>query len=274
MGFDHDILLSVLTLSALISAPFWAYERYVFSKKRVVIGNTPWGVQSIAPLFPALALIVALKLLFIEPFQVPSPSMRPSLSPGSIGLAFKPSYGFRLPWAEAYGFSFGAKRGDVALFENPMLAGQLYVKRVIGLPGEIVNIDRKGLITINGVQMKQTLIESCASESADSQGGELPKCKSSRQEYWENKNWSIWEAPVPQEEVQQKEQTIPEFCYPSHSGSISCKIPADSYFVLGDNRSDSYDSRHWGAVRKELLIGKVFLSFNMNALNRVKWIWL
>ena len=267
---ERDLLLIGIFALAAGSLPFWAYNKWVFSKKKVVLGNTPWGVEWISPLFPFLAAAMLAKALLVEPFQVPSASMRPSLPPGSLGMAFKPAYGLRLPWGGGKLMELGAGRGDIALFESPA-DGQTYVKRVVGLPLDEVGVYADGRVEINGRMAKRSLVSRCDEQSRASQGGEMPKCKSSWTESFPEGSWTVWQdGEDPGQPAWPRE--APAGCKVS-GDRMACLVPAGKYFVLGDNRDDSYDSRHWGFVDKAALIGKVFGSASFSGPAKVRFFW-
>ena len=258
-----DYLLAGLLAASILTGPFWAYERWVFSKKRVIYGATPWCIKRLAPWFPLLVFACAIKMLAFEPFQIPSISMRPTLTPGSVTVASKWDYNLRLPFTSEPVRVLGKpERGDVALFIYPRDGKTVFVKRVVGLPGDTVSIETDGALRINGESVRRKLVSACQSTQQLSDRGE---CHERWVEGWGEKEWSVWRKAVRAGELAQEEPPS-DICQRAKSKRWVCTVPADSYFVLGDNREDSLDSRFWGAVPRANLIGRARVAFSFSDL--------
>lgn len=248
-----DYLLIGLLVSSILTGPFWAYERWIFSKKRVIYGATPWCIKRLAPLFPMLALACTVKVWALEPFQIPSASMRPTLEPGSMVVAGKWAYNLWLPFSQAPHLRLGVPgRGDVALFLYPLDGATVFVKRVVGLPGDTVGIDPDGAVRVNGEPIRRRLVSECALPSDPS---ERRACHEHWIESWGDREWSVWRRVPRPGEVLRAEGPGPG-CQRGNAGRWVCLVPEDSYFVLGDNREDSVDSRYWGSVPHGMLLGR------------------
>lgn len=259
-----DYLLAGLLAASVLTGPFWAYERWVFSKKRVIYGATPWCIKRLAPWFPLLACACAVKMWAFEPFQIPSISMRPTLAPGSVTVASKWDYNLWPPFASAPWRALGRpERGDVALFVYPQDGKTVFVKRVLGLPGDTVGIEPDGSVRINGEAVRRRLVSECQSTQQLSDRGE---CHERWVESWGEKTWSVWRR-APRAGEPAREEPPSDICQRSKSRRWVCKVPEDSYFVLGDNREDSLDSRFWGAVPRENLIGRARVAFSFSDLS-------
>ena len=262
-----DYLLLACISASVLCGPFWAYDRWVYSKKRVIFGSTPWGIKRLAPWFPLLLIISILKMAFFEPFQVPSNSMRPTLIPGSVIIASKWDYNIWLPFRkQRWKNTFDPSRGDVALFIYPVDEKTVFVKRIIGLPGDTVTIDPAGAVYINDEPLHRKLSNSCKTSGEPS---EKEICHEQWLESWGDHTWSVWQKP--QKESLKKEDKISSEiemmgCEKIKSGLLKCSVSAEHYFVLGDNRDDSLDSRYWGLVPKENFIGKAMVSFSFSSL--------
>jgi len=169
-------------------------------------------------LFIALILALVIRAFLFQAFSIPSGSMQPTLLVGDYLLVNKFSYGIRNPFTNQVWISLGEpRRGDVVVFIFPQDPSKDYIKRVIGLPGDKVQIVNKQ-VYLNG-----QLLETPQAVYQDSD--RLPGNQVTRDNF----------GPV--------------------------VVPANSYFVMGDNRDQSYDSRFWGFVPMDALRGKAFLIY-------------
>ncbi len=194
-----------------------------------------WLFDTAQSFFPVLAIVLILRSFIIEPFRIPSGSMLPTLEIGDFIVVNKFSYGVKLPLLHWQLLEVGApQRGDVVVFRYPHDPSQDYIKRLIGLPGDhIVYKDKQ--LTINGRKI--------AADDARPypQPETYPLIMERRSEQLEGAAHDILLTPARRQ----------------HDGEWT--VPADSYFVMGDNRDNSNDSRVWGFVAKEHLAGKAFL---------------
>ncbi len=168
--------------------------------------------------------------LFFEPFVIPSGSMEQTLLVKDYVLVKKWAYGFRFPFSETW--ILGPKipkRGDIVVFKDKDLSDRFIVKRVVGLPGERVSMDEKGVISINGDPFKYQRVES---EDSDIQ--------------------------VMIENNGQKSYRIQYFSDIGQD-SFEFQLPEDEMFMMGDNRNQSSDSRSWGGLPVNRVIGKLIL---------------
>lgn len=261
-----DFLFWGLGLAALCCAPFWAYNRFVFSKKRVVIGSTPWGIERLGPWFPLLAALALAKAFLIEPVQVPSSSMRPTLSPGSMALSTKWDYARSSPaWLGAAAGWLEPSRGEVALFRYPGDPRSFFVKRVIGLPGDVIEIALDGSIKINGKALARERVSDCATPKERSA---RPVCSRAWRESWGDRSWVVWDNG----ETLAERSGRSSYCEKKASGELLCVTPKDCFFMVGDNRQDSFDSRDWGCAPRALLEGRARLEFSFSAWDSSGWI--
>lgn len=183
-------------------------------------------------IFPVLFVVLLIRSFFIEPYKIPSGSMIPTLMIGDFILVDKNIYGYKIPLTSITLLeNEEPKRGDVVVFKYPENKKINYIKRVIALPGDQITYKDK-VVFINGIEYLQTDIEHNFDpiEIAD---GTVSFEKN------ENKEYLI---------LNQKAPTF----------NFKYTVPDDSYFVMGDNRDNSNDSRYWGPVPKENLVGKAF----------------
>ena len=201
--------------------------------------------------FPILLLVFVIRTFIVEPFKIPSGSMMPTLIAGDFIAVNKFSYGLRLPVFNKLIFETGSpQRGDVFVFHYPKDPSIYYIKRVIGLPGDNIKYENKKLF-VNDIEVSQTYT-------------------------------SIYKYSLKQDlEVSAKEFVEDHGDY-SHSilihdipsESVEFVVPDGHYFAMGDNRDNSSDSRVWGFVPDELLVGKAFVIWlNFSEPNRIgNWI--
>lgn len=221
--------------------------------KPVLVAPSPWWVEYCASFFPVILPIFLLRSFWIEPFRIPSDSMVPTLLSGDFILVNKYDYGIRLPVINRKVIDIGnPERGDVMVFRYPKDPTQDFIKRVIGLPGDRIDYINKRL-TINGKPV------------AVSSAGDfvLPQSFSVMSRFQEtigdNKHFILNEANapsyVPQESVMP--YAYRENCHYTGDG-FSCLVPPGHYFMMGDNRDESLDSRFWGFVPDQNIVGKAF----------------
>lgn len=201
--------------------------------------------------FPILFLVFVIRTFLIEPFKIPSGSMMPTLIAGDFIAVNKFSYGLRLPVFNKLIYKIGSpERGDIFVFHYPKDPSIDYIKRVIGLPGDTIRYESKKLF-INNQQMSQTYL------------GEY--------EYQLNEDLSL-KAKEFLETNNNLSHSILIHDIPSET--IEFIVPEGHYFAMGDNRDNSSDSRVWGFVPDDLLVGKAFVIWlNFNDFNRIgSWI--
>lgn len=223
----------------------------------------PWWLEYTAGLFPVILIVFVLRSFLFEPFRIPSGSMLPTLHVGDFILVNKFDYGLRLPVTNTKVIEIGEpKRGDVVVFRYPVDTSVDFIKRVVGVPGDRVEY-RDKVLYINGVEQKQTnptdFIDPTnlvTLEQKDEQLGDVSHMMAldHRRPSW-----------VPLQGIIKKERT----CEYNDRGFV-CTVPDASYFVMGDNRDNSEDSRYWGFVPDENLVGRAVLIWaNFGDMSRV-----
>ncbi len=211
----------------------------------------PLWLEYTAGLFPVIAVVFFLRSFVVEPFKIPSGSMIPTLLVGDLILVNKFSYGIRLPVINTRIVETGSpQRGDVMVFRYPRDPSMDYIKRVVALPGDKISYENKRL-RINGTEVP--LVP--AGEFYDSDRLSYSRQYSEKLGDIEHKILTELEKPSFITAV----DAFPfrEKCDYTSAG-VSCTVPAGHYFVMGDNRENSLDSRFWGFVPEANLVGKAF----------------
>jgi signal peptidase I len=251
MNFDFALVLVIATavtgLGYLVDHLFFATARKesVAQALASAEGDLPEeAVEELAKpagwaelsrsMFPVLLVVLLLRSFLVEPFKIPSGSMLPTLKVGDFILVNKYHYGLRLPVLGTKILPINdPQRGDVAVFKYPEQPTVNFIKRVVGLPGDVIRYHNKTLY-VNGKVQQATFLQQYPMPLADQPYATL---------------WEEQLGDVPH-------QIHKDTNRPSISGEWV--VPQGQYFVMGDNRDNSNDSRGWGFVKDELLVGKAF----------------
>ncbi len=253
-------MLAAIVLTAAIPVALWKRAKREGSTARSgVIHALYWGF------FPIILVVFLLRSFAFEPYKIPSGSMMPTLLVGDFILVNKFTYGIRLPVINKKVVENNQpQRGDVMVFRYPVNPSLDYIKRVIGVPGDTVSYINKRL-TINGKPMPVT-----------SDGDFEYKEKAYVVPRFVEKLGSVEHSILNYKEspaYARPDQIVPhaysDNCTYNESG-FTCTVPPGHYFMMGDNRDDSTDSRYWGFVPDENIVGKAFLIwFNFSDLKRI-----
>ena len=251
MNFDFATIMFIAVLVTgiiwLIDSRLWAPKRNTeiarleaSSASEEVIEEArkePLLVEYSKSFFPVILIVLLLRSFLMEPFRIPSGSMIPTLLIGDFILVNKFSYGVRLPVINKKILDTGEpKRGDVAVFRYPKDPSVDYIKRIIGLPGDRIEYRNK-VLYINGTRMNQKEVAPYVSSDSG-----LP----------------IPGTTVFSENLEGVEHSmLHESGKPILNGEMI--VPEGHYFVMGDNRDNSNDSRFWGTVPEENLVGRAFM---------------
>ncbi|UDG82037.1 signal peptidase I [Candidatus Vallotia cooleyia] len=217
----------------------------------------PWWLEYSASFFPVILLVFMLRSFIVEPFKIPSSSMAPTLLVGDFILVNKYDYGIRLPIInKKIVSSRNPQRGDVVVFRYPKNESINYIKRVVGVPGDVVAYQDKHL-TVNGVAVLKTPM----ADYPDNRKLPIWRLKKYVKQYSEtlgSKRYALLNEPdMPPFVIGSDNYSYRDNCNYNDRGLI-CKVPPGSYFVMGDNRDNSSDSRYWGFVPDQNLIGRAF----------------
>nr|VFK19539.1 MAG: signal peptidase I . Serine peptidase. MEROPS family S26A [Candidatus Kentron sp. LFY] len=257
MRFDFATILMLLVL---VSGAILALDAMVLSRRRTADGHRadgeapPSGTGPMAKVvdyarsfFPVFLIVLILRSFLVEPFRIPSGSMLPTLEIGDFILVNKYVFGIRLPVFDKKIIELGRpERGDVIVFRYPEDGVTPYIKRVVGLPGDHVDY-RNDTLYINGDPVTHELVDTYTATGSSRRMNGAER----RLEHLDNMDHHI---------LIQQSTPIPMVRLPgkSYYSYAPLKVPEGHYFVVGDNRDNSRDSRYWGTVPDENLIGKAF----------------
>lgn len=230
---------------------------------RQQILQQPWWLDWTAGLFPVILIVFLLRSFLFEPFKIPSGSMVPTLLVGDLILVNKFHYGVRLPVLNKKIIDNNeVKRGDVMVFRFPQNPSIDYIKRVAGIPGDEIRYQNQRLY-INGQLVPVQSQGDFYDEDAQLYRPRFTEKLGEREH-------QMLVHPQPRGQIAPRYQfPFRENCSYSAEGVI-CKVPAGHYFMLGDNRDNSEDSRFWGFVPDENIVGKAFFVWmNLGNLKRI-----
>ena len=214
----------ILTAGFALTGVFWLANRWVFKHRE-------GPIEFMASLAAVLGIVLLLRTFIFEPFQIPSKSMVPTLRVGDFILVSKSAYGLRLPVVRYKIFDLGSpERGDVVVFFPPH-EERYFIKRLVGLPGDEVRVVA-GVVYINGEKMPQMAIDDTPDDDR---------------------------SVIMREQLKGTSHQIQKRLSPTRlSLNFTAVVPEGHYFMMGDNRDNSSDSRVWGPVPVDRIVGKAF----------------
>ena len=223
----------------------------------------PWWLDWTAGLFPVICAVFLLRSFLFEPFKIPSGSMIPTLLVGDLILVNKFTYGIRLPVINKK-ITEGnpVQRGDVMVFRYPPQPSMDYIKRVVGVPGdEIAYLNKR--LTVNGQPVDTTALPDFFDADA------MRYFKQFDEQLGAQRHRIIVNPDAPAFVQGASNFAGREGCRYSVEG-VTCKVPEGHYFMMGDNRDNSLDSRYWGFVPEANIVGKAFFVWmNFGNLKRI-----
>lgn len=259
----------LMFIALVVTGVVWAIDRVLWAKARTrraeelmragkadeatLARREPVIVEYARAFFPVILIVFLIRSFLAEPFRIPSGSMMPNLFNGDFILVNKFSYGVRLPVVNVKILeTSNPRRGDVVVFRFPGDPSVNYIKRVIGVPGDHVVYKGKRLY-INGKLMEQTDPRPYSSVHIADGSGEMRRLT---------------------EEVSGNRHDILTEVRADGGYREFEVIPPGHYFVMGDNRDHSNDSRYWGVVPDQNLVGKAFLIwFSLDTVSQDKMFW-
>ncbi|AIO33943.1 signal peptidase I [Burkholderia pseudomultivorans] len=224
----------------------------------------PWWLEYTASFFPVILAVFVVRSFVVEPFKIPSGSMVPTLLVGDFILVNKFEYGLRMPITNTK-ITQGSplSRGDVVVFRYPKDESVDYIKRVIGLPGDTVAYQDKQL-TINGQPVPETPLPDYFDDERQNYAKQFEETIDGNR-----KNAILNNPAVPPFVMGAYDYPYRDNCTYNSRGVI-CKVPPGHYFMMGDNRDNSADSRYWGFVPDQNIVGRAFFIWmNFGDLKRI-----
>jgi signal peptidase I len=257
----------IMFVLLVVTGAVWLLDKYVLRAKRSTEAKEPWWVEYSKSFFPVILAVFVLRSFVVEPFKIPSSSMVPTLHVGDFILVNRYTYGLRLPIVNKKIVEVNQpQRGDVMVFHFPNDPSIDYIKRIVGLPGDVL-VYREKRLWVNGVEQSKV-----RGEDYNFLESGLNFVHTER--YTENltgKQHAVLINPdmPPIHLASVDEFPMREQC--SYSAEeMRCTVPAGHYFMMGDNRDNSRDSRYWGFVPDEMIVGKAFFIWmNFGELDRI-----
>ncbi|MCP5142408.1 MAG: signal peptidase I [Chromatiales bacterium] len=264
---------TILTLACLITGVIWGIDAWLLAPKRQQLAQSadadevvrakatrePVIVEYARAFFPVILIVLLLRSFLVEPFRIPSGSMMPTLLVGDFIMVNKFTYGIRLPVINRKVIDLGApERGDIAVFRFPLDPTTDYIKRVVGVPGDRIGYYRK-VLYVNG--QPQKLDDKGVYEGYGS-GIRMSGARIASEQLGDVRHDVL---------IDLRRPDFNPGCNVLAEGEFT--VPEGHYFAMGDNRDNSNDSRCWGTVPDENLVGKAFLIwFNWDsALGIPEW---
>jgi signal peptidase I len=257
----------IMFLLLLLTGSAWLLDRFVLLPKRAAAAKEPWWVEYSKSFFPVILAVFMLRSFLVEPFKIPSGSMIPTLHVGDFILVNKFTYGIRLPIISKKIIEINSpKRGDVMVFHYPENPSLDYIKRVVGLPGDHITYRNKQIF-VNGLLQEQkaegeyNYIESTL---------KFVHAERYSEALGEHEHAILINPDMPNVHL----GAVAEFPNRENCSytdqELRCVVPSGHYFMLGDNRDNSRDSRYWGFVPDNMIVGKAFaIWMNFSDLKRI-----
>jgi signal peptidase I len=247
----------ILFIALAVTGSIWLLDALLLKRSRDRDAREPLLVEYAKSFFPVILVVFALRSFLVEPFKIPSGSMMPTLLIGDFILVNKYTYGIRLPVINKKVVELNnPERGDVMVFRYPADPGLDYIKRVVGVPGDVVEYRDKRL-SINGQPVPSTVTGTYSYV-----GNGLNYITAAvYEERLNGVGHNMMTEPDKPSVYPPQVVDFPnrENCsYNADGEGFVCKVPQGQYFMMGDNRDASNDSRYWGFVPDENIVGKAF----------------
>jgi signal peptidase I len=247
----------ILFVALVVTGVIWLVDALTVGRKRSGDAKLPMLVDYSKSFFPVILAVFLIRSFLVEPFKIPSGSMMPTLQIGDFILVNKFTYGIRLPILDKKVIDIGQpKRGDVMVFRYPNDPSLDYIKRTIGLPGDVVEYKDKRLI-INGKPVPTTR---AGEYDYVASGLNYVSAQTWHEQLGQHNHIEMTQTDMPPVILYQVGGDFPfrsNCSYNEHG--FKCKVPEGYYFMMGDNRDASNDSRYWGFVPDRNIVGRAFM---------------
>jgi signal peptidase I len=252
------ILFTLLVITGMVALA----DRLWLAPRRGADGREPWWVEYPKSFFPVILIVFLLRSFIVEPFKIPSGSMIPTLVIGDFILVNKFTYGIRLPIINKKVVALNdPARGDVMVFRYPDDPSLDYIKRVIGLPGDKIAYQNKRLF-INGTEVPRKQLPDYLHRERISYSRQY------LEKVGEAEHAILIDDDAPAALPFIRPFPFRDNCNYNDEG-VTCTVPPGHYFMMGDNRDNSADSRVWGFVPEQNIVGRAFfIWFNLGELKR------
>jgi signal peptidase I len=259
----------ILFVALVVTGGIWLLDAVVLKRNRDSQAREPMLVEYAKSFFPVILIVFGLRSFLVEPFKIPSGSMMPTLLVGDFILVNKYTYGIRLPVINKKVVQLNdPQRGDVMVFRYPEDPSLDYIKRVVGVPGDTIEYRNKRL-SVNGQP-----VPASQSGSYSYVGNGLNYITAAV--YKERLGATDHTMMVEPDKASVYPPQVMDFpkrencSYNADGEGFKCKVPAGHYFMMGDNRDESNDSRYWGFVPDENIVGRAFFIWmNFDDLGRI-----
>ncbi|MDR1423691.1 MAG: signal peptidase I [Azoarcus sp.] len=280
MGFSSVNLALILFVLLLITGVLWVLDRFYARPRRAEDAPSPAWVEWGAAFFPVVLIVFVLRSFIVEPFQIPTGSMVPTLLEGDFILVNKYTYGIRLPVIDKKIFDIGApKRGEIMVFRYPKDPSQNYIKRVVGAPGDRIEYKyAEKQLVINGepVSLAEAGLYTYVHEESVEREQQTVKVQQVDilPKYVEQISGVEHDIIINKNASPDLRGRVAPFPYGENcayeASRFVCTVPPGHYFAMGDNRDNSLDSRFWGFVPDANIVGRAFFIFyHFGALGRI-----
>lgn len=246
----------ILLVALLLTGIIWLLDIAYFRRHRAADAKEPMLIEYAKSFFPVILVVFLLRSFVVEPFRIPSGSMIPTLQVGDFILVNKYTWGLRLPVANKKILEVSQpQRGDVMVFRYPVDPSLDYIKRVVGLPGDKIQYTADKRLLVNGKKAEWQYERDYDYTKA---GLNSVTTKLYREQLGAHNHAILIQADDPAVRADQ----VRAFEYRSNcdynDSGFTCVVPPGQYFMMGDNRDDSTDSRYWGFVPDDHIVGKAF----------------
>jgi len=261
---DFALIMFVLLL---VTGGIWLLDRFALAARRGKDAVESWWVEYAKSFFPVILVVFFIRSFLVEPFKIPSGSMIPTLQVGDFILVNKFTYGIRLPIINRKLVQLNdPQRGDVMVFHYPENPSMDYIKRVVGISGDTIEYRGKQL-WVNGIEQVQ---EPDGDYNYVEQGLNFVHTEKRIETLGERRHAILVNPEMPTLRL----GSVAEFSGRENciydNDMVRCKVPEGNYFMMGDNRDNSRDSRYWGFVPDNQIVGKAFFVWmNFSDLKRI-----